>query len=84
MQELVQSYSSMTKRSMLDKQAVDGLSGALHSCSKLSDTSGKLTQVSQALRLPWPRKEEVVSQPVSAWKNGRHLDFLLPMACATK
>ena len=42
MQVLVPSYSSMTKRSMLDKQAVDGLSGALHSCSKLSDTSGKL------------------------------------------
>ena len=84
MQVLVPSYSSMTKRSMLDKQAVDGLSGALHSFSKLSDTSGKLTQVSQALRLPWSRKEEVVSQPVSAWKNGRHLDFLLPIACATK
>ena len=57
-QVLVPSYSSMTKRSMLDKQAVDGLSGALHSCSKLSDTSGKLTQDSQALRLPWPRNEE--------------------------
>ena len=46
-QVLVPSYSSMTKCSMLDKQAVDGLSGALHSCSKLSDTSGKLTQVPQ-------------------------------------
>ena len=64
-QVLVLSYSIIKNRSMVQMQSVDGFSGQELISSKYSVTAGKLSQASQAVRFPRPRKEDVVSHPVS-------------------
>jgi len=51
-------------------------------CVKARVASGYASQVSQAVRLPLPLKQDTVSQPVKAWKPGSAADLLCPSCSA--
>jgi hypothetical protein len=46
----------------------------LASISNVGVTSGKISHACQADFFPFPKKQEVVSHPVSAWNTGREVD----------
>ena len=39
--------------------------------TNLSVTSSKISHACHVVRIPFPRKDDTVSQPVSAWQNGK-------------
>jgi len=76
---LVRSYSRIVNRYRTDTWASDISLGPVDKARNVSVTSSKAFHVSHPVFFPLVLKDEIVSQPVKAWKTGRALDLSGPI-----